>query len=98
MAGHVWMTKVGTVDAEVYKLVAYQELQDKAEATRAASAALAYCVQQLGAPRSEQSELFKLFKWQTSDGNVILQTAEAADGFAINIFATSSAVRRYRPL
>jgi|SRR6266496_3368769 len=93
LAGHAWMMMVGTVDGEVYKLAAYQELHDKAEATRVASAALSYCVQQLGKPTSVRTGLFE---WQTRDGNVILQTADAADGFGINIFATSSAVRRYQ--
>ncbi len=95
IADHPWMAKVATVDGEIYKLAAYQELQDKVKATRAASAALSYCVGELGEPTRARSGLFE---WQTSDGNVILQTAEAADGFAVNIFATSSAVRGYRLL
>jgi hypothetical protein len=36
--------------------------------------------------------------WDTVDGNIALQTTEAPEGFGINIFLTSHAIRDFFPL
>jgi len=90
-----WKLMLGTVNGEVYKLAPYLELQSKGEANKAAWTALCHCRAELGEPSQQQTGLFV---WDTTDGNVILQTGECADGFAVNIFATSSAVRSYERL
>ena len=51
---------------------------------------LAFCNEQLGKPAERRTGLFA---WDTTDGNVILQTAEARDGFAVNLFLTARSVR-----
>jgi hypothetical protein len=38
-----------------------------------------------------------MFIWDTTDGNVILQTGGSAEGLAISLFLTSSAVRDFEP-
>ena len=90
-----WKLMLGTVNGEIYKLAPYLEFQSKDEANKATWTALSHCSAELGEPSQQKTGLFI---WDTTDGNVILQTAEAADGFAVNIFVTSSAVRSYERL
>lgn len=88
--GRPWNMMLGAVHGRIYKLAPYLEMGDKQEANRLAFDALSYCRSQLGKPSQQETGLFI---WDTIDGNVILQTADAADGFAINLFITSNAVR-----
>jgi hypothetical protein len=52
-------------------------------------------MRQLGKPAEQKTGLFI---WDTTDGNVILQTAETVEGLAINLFLTSSSVRKFERL
>lgn len=90
--GRPWKMMLGAIHGQIYKLAPYLEMGDKQEANRAAFDALSYCRSQLGKPSQEETGLFI---WDTIDGNVILQTADAADGYAINVFITSNADRTF---
>ena len=90
-----WKLMIGTVNGEIFKLAPYLELRSKDEANKAAWTALSHCRAELGEPSQQKTGLFI---WDTTDGNVILQTAEGADGFAVNVFLNSSAVRSYQRL
>jgi hypothetical protein len=90
--GRPWKLMLGTVNRHVYKIAPYLELQDKTEANRMALATLGYCTAQLGKPVNERAGIFT---WKTSDGNVILQTGAAADGFAVNLFVTTKNVSTF---
>jgi len=70
------------------------ELRTKQEANPVAMATLQYCIEHLGKPSSQETGLFI---WDTTDGSVILQTADAADGLAINLFLTSRETRNFKP-
>ena len=94
-AGHEWQVKLGIVNGVIYKIVVYQELQDREQATRVASDALTHCTQEFGKPDEQRTGFFI---WRAAAGNVILQTADAADGYGVNLFATSRAVRTFAPL
>jgi hypothetical protein len=83
---------LGTVDGQIYKIAPYLEFNDKREANPIALIALEYCKQEFGKPSSKRPSLFI---WDTTDGNVILQTAETAEGLGINLFLTSNAVRNF---
>lgn len=91
--GRHWNVMLGTVGDKVYKIAVYLELHSKPEANPIAMQTLIYCTEQLGKPAKEQTGLFI---WDTTDGNVILQTAETAEGLAINLFATSNSARQFK--
>lgn len=86
---------LGTVNGKIYKLAPYLELKSKQAANPIAMATLRNCTEQLGKPSSQERGLFT---WDTNDGNVVLQTAETAEGLVINLFITSRTVRSFKPL
>jgi len=95
LLGRTWNLTLGAVNGTVYKIALFLELWDKTEANEAAIGALTFCREQLGEPTEQRTGLFL---WDTTDGNVILQTAEAGGGFAVNLFLTSRSVREFQRL
>jgi hypothetical protein len=93
--GRPWKMMLGTVHGRVYKIAPYLELATKQEANPIAVEVLRHCTGELGRPSSQKTGLFI---WDTTDGNVILQTAETSAGLAINLFVTSHAVRGFRQM
>jgi hypothetical protein len=93
--GRWWKVNLGVVQGRLFKIALYLELDlwNKTQANEAAFGALTFCIDQLGRPAEQQTGLFR---WDTSDGNVILQTGEAMDGFAVNLFLTSRSVREFQ--
>lgn len=63
-----------------------RDLGHEQVATPFAMQALQYCKERLGSPSEQKTGLFV---WDTKDGNVVMQTTAAADGFLIAIFLTS---------
>jgi hypothetical protein len=90
-----WNLWLGTVEDRLYKIAPFFETWEKNEANEAASDALTFCNQHLGEPAEQRTGLFT---WDTTDGNVILQTAETREGFAVNLFLTAGTVREFPPL
>jgi len=93
--GRPWKVMLGTVHGRIYKIAPYLEPATKQEANPIALEALRHCTGELGRPSSQKTGLFI---WDTTDGNVILQTAETPAGLAINLFVTSHAVRGFRQI
>lgn len=93
--GYSWKLQLGTVASRVYKIASYLSFPSKQAANPAAMAALQYCTEQLGKPTSQETGLFI---WDTTDGNVILSTADTAEGLNINLFLTSNAVKHFERL
>jgi hypothetical protein len=91
--GRQWKASLGAVHSKLYKIALFVETHDKTQAGEAAFAALTFCNNQLGKPTQQQTGLFM---WDTTDGNVILQTVPALDGFAVNFFLTASSVREFQ--
>lgn len=91
--GRQWKLQLGTVHGKIYKIAPYLLVRDKKEANSVATDALRYCTEKLGKPSEEKTGLFV---WDTSDGNVILQTADTVEGFDINLYITSKAVRSFK--
>lgn len=91
--GRPWSMSLGTVNGRIYKIAASAELTSKTEANEAASVVFKYCSERLGKPIEQKNGITI---WDTPDGNVILQTAEAAGMFAVNLFLTSREVRNFR--
>ena len=91
--GRRWNLMLGTVNRKIYKIAPFLEAGSKEEANPIAIATLRYCTETLGKPDSQKTGLFV---WDTSDGNMILQTAETERGLAINLFVTSRDVRNFR--
>jgi hypothetical protein len=94
-AGRKWKLLLGTVNGTLYKVAPHLEFEKKGEANEAALSVHRFCTEQLGKPTKQRTGLFM---WDTIDGNVILQTAESADEFVVNIFLTSGRVREFAPL
>ena len=93
--GSPWNLMLGTVDGNIYKIAPYLEFQTKQEANPVAMEALQYCTVQLGKPSVQNTGMFI---WDTTDGNVILQTGETGEGLALNLFITSSKVNQFERL
>jgi hypothetical protein len=92
--GRHWQLQLGTVHGKIYKIAPYLLLKNKQDANEAAMETLRYCTTELGKPAEQRSGFFV---WDASDGNVVLQTAESADGFSVSIFLTSRSVRTLKP-
>jgi hypothetical protein len=90
--GHMWKVMLGTVQGQVYKIAPSLETNQKSDANKVAMAVLTFYSNQFGNPSKQQTGLFV---WDVTDGNVILQTAETAEGFGINLFVTSNTVRDF---
>jgi hypothetical protein len=80
-----WNLMLGTVNGNIYKVAPFLEARSKQEANPIAMETLRYCTEMLGEPTSQRTGLFT---WYATDGNVILQTTETAEGWAINLFIT----------
>jgi hypothetical protein len=90
-----WQMSLGTVDNIIYKIAPYLLIKDKNEANAILMQILQYCNQELGPP-SDQKIGFII--WDTIDCNVLLQTGENGEEWAINLFITSSNVRNFKLL
>jgi len=86
---HRWDIMIGMIDGIPYKLGVSIELSDKEQAVKLIQVLFKNCEVQLGTPTDEKQGLFI---WDTTDGNVILQTASVMGDVAINVFATSNKI------
>ena len=91
--GREWKLQLGTVHGNIYKVAPYLAFKDKREANLVAVETRSYCTKTLGKPSEQQTGLFI---WDTTDGNVVLQTGETAEGFAVSLFLTSRSVRSFK--
>ena len=91
--GRRWKINLGAVQGSVYKIAPFLECRSQNEAKEAAIRTLTFCNEQLGMPANQRTGLFV---WDTTDGNVILQTAEAKDGFAVTLFLTAKSARDFQ--
>ena len=90
-----WKVMLNTVNGIVYRITAYIETKDKDLANVAAMDTFLYCKNQIGEPNKQRNEMFI---WKTIDGIIELQTTQAPEGFGINLFLTSHAVRNFAQL
>ena len=93
--GRRWNVSLQTVNGQISKIAPYLLLRDKQEANLVATEVLNYCIEKLGTPTEQRTGSFI---WDTTDGNVILQTGETADGLGICLFLTSRSIRNFRRL
>ena len=93
--GKQWKVMLQTVNGQICKIAPFLLLASKQEANPIAMETLNYCTQKLGKP-SEQRTGF--FVWDTTDGNVILQTDWITDGWSIAFFLTSKSVSNFKLL
>ncbi len=91
--GRRWKLMLGTVNGRIYKIAPYLDPRSKEDADPIATETLHYCTDMLGPPTSKETALVI---WDTTDGNVILQTTELAGEVAISLFVTSRAVRTFK--
>jgi hypothetical protein len=99
--GNSWKLMLGTVHGRIYKIAPYLEDLNIEEANCIGTETFHYCWEKLGEP-TEYKDGFPLgtgfFIWQTTDGNVILQTVEAAGSYSINLFITSKLAGNFESL
>jgi hypothetical protein len=93
--GHDWKMRLNVVGGRIYKITAYIETKDKDLANRAVMDAFLYCKEKMGEPHKQRSEMFI---WKTLDGSISFQTTQTGEGFGINLFLTSHAVRDFSQL
>ena len=91
--GRLWGMSLGTVNGRIYKTAPYLLLRSEFEANNVAMAARQFCIEKLGKP-TEQKTGQSI--WDTTDGNVILETGKTAEGFAVGLYETSSAVKTFK--
>ena len=92
---HPWQVMIQTVNGYISKIAPRIELASKREANPIAMEALQFCMRQLGKPAKQKTGFFV---WDTTDGNVILQTAETVEGQLIALFLTSNSVQKFEML
>jgi hypothetical protein len=93
--GHNWKIRLNAVSGKIYKITAYIETKDKELANVAIMDAFLYCKNQMGEPNRQRNEMFI---WEATDSNVSFQTTQTADGFGIDLFLTSHAIRDFTQL
>jgi len=93
--GYHRKTMLNVVNGMVYKITAYIETKDKDLANSAAMNTFIYCKNQIGEPNKQRNEMFI---WKTIDSDIGLQTTQAPEGFGINLFLTSHAIRDFSRL
>jgi hypothetical protein len=93
--GYNWKVRLNVVSGKIYKITAYIETRDKNLANGATMNAFLYCKNQVGEPNKQRS---KMFIWETMDGNISFQTTQTAEGFGVNLFLTSHAIRDFTQL
>jgi hypothetical protein len=90
--GRSWNVSLQSVNGRICKIAPYLVLPNKDQANPIAMDAFRYCNEQLGQPVEQKTGLFI---WDTTNGNVILQAGETADGFVVGLFLTSSSIRHF---
>jgi hypothetical protein len=93
--GQRWPVMLQTVNGQICKIAINLLLRTKQGANPVAMNILNYCVEKLGKPTEQRTGLFI---WDTTDGNVVLQTGDTADGLAIGLFLTSRSIRNFKRL
>jgi hypothetical protein len=93
--GRSWNVNLQSVNGRICKIAPYLVLPNKERANPIAMDALQYCREQLGQPVEQKTGLFI---WDTTNGNVILQTGETADGLVVSLFLTSHSIRNFARL
>ncbi|MHB8346136.1 MAG: hypothetical protein ACYDHM_02950 [Acidiferrobacterales bacterium] len=95
LLGHSWNVKLQTVRGQICKIVLHLVFPGKHEANPVAMQMLRYCTDQLGKPAEQKTGLFL---WRTTDGNIILETSDSAEGPVIGLFLTSRSIRGFKRL
>jgi hypothetical protein len=90
-----WNIQIQTVNGQVTKIAPHVVLQNEDEATQVATEALEYCTRELGSPVKLKTGFFS---WKAADGNVVLQTDNASNGWLVSLFLTSSILREFEKL
>jgi|GEM_PF-903018 hypothetical protein len=93
--GRPWQLMLSTVHGQICKIAVNISLSNERDATPIATESLQYCKERLGSPSEQETGRFI---WDTKDGNVVLHTAEGAEGFLIAIYLTSGAIRKFELL
>jgi hypothetical protein len=91
--GRSWELQLATVDGNIYKIAPSLFLKRKQDADAVVLESLRYCTAELGKPTEKWTGFFI---WHAADGNVVLQTAEVADGVSVSLFLTSRSVRNFK--
>ena len=94
-AGYNWKVLLNVVDRKIYKITAYIGTKDKDLANDATMNAFLYCKNQMGEPTKQRKEMFV---WETMNGDISFQTTETTEGFGINLFLISHALRNFTQL
>jgi len=93
--GRSWNLMLQTVNGQILKIAPHLVLASKSEAKSVAVKTLQHCTEQLGEPAEQKTDLYI---WDTTDGNVLLQTGENEVGPIVGLFLTSHAVRNFKRL
>jgi hypothetical protein len=93
--GQSWRTMLQTAYGQICKIALFMELPGKQEAYPIATQTLQFCTEQLGKPTEQKAGLVV---WDTTTGNVVLQTGETEAGLSIGLFLASRSVRGYKRL
>jgi len=91
--GRTWKLMLQTANGQICKIAPYIVVTAKQEATQLAMETLQFCNEQLGKSAEQQTGLFV---WDTTDGNVVLQTGETDKGFCVSLFLTSLSIRDFK--
>lgn len=89
----VWDTVIGATEGKIYKISIQHMVQDKNESNAWFRLTLGYLGIKMG-KYNEHPFLSKVYIWDSPEGNVILNQVSKFGHYSINLFLTSSSIRK----
>jgi hypothetical protein len=91
--GSVWNTVIGATEEKIYKISIQHRTSDKNESNVLFKQTLDYLVKEMG-KYNEHPFLSKRYIWDAPEGNFICEQLSKFEQHFINIFITSSSIRK----
>ena len=93
--GVIWNTMIGATQGMIYKISIQNISTDKVESERMLKSAYDYLFKEMGKHNDySSSDNRNRYVWDTTEGNVILDQACKSGVYAVQIFLTSSLIKR----
>lgn len=91
--GTLWNLMVGATQGRIYKISTQDLTEDRHRSAAVFQNTLVYLIDQMGAAK-EQSANPTRYMWDAPEGNVILEHLSAQGMHVVNLFLTSSMIRK----
>ncbi len=89
----IWSTVIGATHGMIYKISIQHVGFDKKESDSIFHKTLEYLIKEMG-KYNKHPLLSKIYIWDSADGNVLLHYANKLEANSVNLFLTSSSIRK----